>query len=180
MVRNSGTQLLPVLFQLVPKIMVRNSKIANHNYWQLEREFVFWKRLFIGIKRFLHPFVPDISQHSGKTDPKQERRGITQLEKRLKKNNSRIGREIKDLLGVFFLLLFSHVVLLFKHESLYKFWYDNSDDLIVLVCWSFSSCCLWLMFSLDWMLSFNQLYVILEVKAKIKRWNWIFWPKIVI
>jgi hypothetical protein len=34
------------------------------------------------------------------------------------KENSRTGREIVDFLGVFFSLLFSHVVLLFKHESL--------------------------------------------------------------
>jgi hypothetical protein len=55
------------------------------------------------------------------TDPKQERRGRTPLEKNLKKKNSRTGREIVDLLGVFFLFLFSHVVLLFKHEYLYNF-----------------------------------------------------------
>jgi hypothetical protein len=34
------------------------------------------------------------------------------------KENSRTGREIVDLLGVLFSLLFSNVVLLFKHESL--------------------------------------------------------------
>jgi hypothetical protein len=67
---------------------------------------------------FLHLFVPDISETDWGIDPKQERRGITPLEKDLKKENSRIGREIIDLLGVFFCLLFSHVVLLFKHESL--------------------------------------------------------------
>jgi hypothetical protein len=50
-------------------------------------------------------------------DLKQERRGRTPLEKDLK-DNSRTGREIVDLLGVLFSLLFSHVVLLFKYESL--------------------------------------------------------------
>jgi hypothetical protein len=40
-VRNSVTHLLPVPFQLVTKITIRNSKIADHNYWQLEREFLF-------------------------------------------------------------------------------------------------------------------------------------------
>jgi hypothetical protein len=49
-------------------------------------------------------------------DPKQERRERTPLERDLKEN-SRTGREIVDLLGVVFSLLFSHVVLLFKHES---------------------------------------------------------------
>jgi hypothetical protein len=63
------------------------------------------------------PFVQKISQLTGEIDPKQERRGKTPLERYLKKN-SRIGREIVDLLGVFFSLLFSHIVLLFKHESL--------------------------------------------------------------
>jgi hypothetical protein len=47
-------------------------------------------------------------------DLKQERRGRTPLEKDLK-DNSRTGREIVDILGVLFSLLFSHVVLLFKH-----------------------------------------------------------------
>jgi hypothetical protein len=71
----------------------------------------------MGIKRFLHPFVSDLLT-DWKTDPKQERRGRTPLEKNLKKENSRTGREIIDLFGVFFCLLFSHIVLLFKHEYL--------------------------------------------------------------
>jgi hypothetical protein len=50
-------------------------------------------------------------------DPKQERRGRTPLKRDLK-DNSRTGREIVDLLGVFFSLLFSHVILLFKYEYL--------------------------------------------------------------
>jgi hypothetical protein len=37
------------------------------------------------------------------------------------KVNSRTGREIIDLLSVFFSLLFSHIALLFKHESLCNF-----------------------------------------------------------
>jgi hypothetical protein len=41
-----------------------------------------------------------------KTDPKQERRGRTPLENNLKKENSRTGREIVDLLGVFFFFSF--------------------------------------------------------------------------
>jgi hypothetical protein len=45
-----------------------------------------------------------------------ERRGRTPLEKDLKEN-SRTGRKIVDLLGIFFSLLFSHVLLLFKYES---------------------------------------------------------------
>jgi hypothetical protein len=111
-VRNSETYLLPVLFQFMPKIMDRN-------YWRLEREFVFWKWLFIRIKRFLHSFVPDISQHSEKLIPNKKKRRTP-----LEKKNSRTGREIEDLLGVFFLLLFSHVVLLFKYKSLCNLWHD--------------------------------------------------------
>jgi hypothetical protein len=100
-VHNSGTHLLPVLFQLVSKITDRNSKITEHNYWRLEHEFIFWKRLFIRIKRFLHPFVPNISQHSKKLIPSKKKRRKP-LEKILEKKNSRTEREIEDLLGVFF------------------------------------------------------------------------------
>jgi hypothetical protein len=46
---------------------------------------------------------------------KQERKERTPLENNLKKENSRTGREIVDILGVFLLFPFSHVVLLFKH-----------------------------------------------------------------
>jgi hypothetical protein len=108
--------ILSVLFQLVPKI-------TDHNYWWLERKFVFWKWLFIGIERFLHSFVPDISQRFEELIPNKKKRR-TPLEKRLEKKNSRAGREIKDVLGVFFLLLFLYVVLLFKHEYLCNLWHD--------------------------------------------------------
>jgi hypothetical protein len=50
----------------------------------------------------LHP--EDLSTDWG-GDPKQERRGITPLERDLK-DNSRTGREIIDLLGVFFFYSF--------------------------------------------------------------------------
>jgi hypothetical protein len=70
-----------------------------------------------------------------KTDPKQKRRGRTQLKKNLKKNlkkeNLRTGREIVDLLGVLFSLLFFHVVLLFKHKSLYNLWHDLCLDTLL-------------------------------------------------
>jgi hypothetical protein len=65
----------------------------------------------------LNPSVPDISKHSEELIPSKKKRR-TPLEKRLEKKNSRTGREIKDLLGVFFLLLFAYVVLLFKYESM--------------------------------------------------------------
>jgi hypothetical protein len=67
----------------------------------------------------MDPFVQIISQHSEKLIPNKKKRR-TPLEKRLEKKNLRTRREIKDLLGVFFLLLFPYVVLLFKHESLYN------------------------------------------------------------
>jgi hypothetical protein len=123
MVHNSETHLLSVMFQLVPKITDCNSKIADRNYWWLEREFMFWKQLFIKIKRFLYPFVSDISEHSGKLIPSKKKRR-TSSEERLEKKNSRTGREIEDLFGVLFLLLFSHVILLFKHKSLCNLWHD--------------------------------------------------------
>jgi hypothetical protein len=59
-VSNSRTHFLPVLFRLVPKITDRNSKIMDRNYWWLEHEFVFLKWLFIEIKNFLHPFIPNV------------------------------------------------------------------------------------------------------------------------
>jgi hypothetical protein len=63
-------------------------------------------------------FIPDISEHFEKLIPsKKKKKRRTPLEKRLEKKNSRIGQEIKDFLGVFVILLFSYVVLLFKHES---------------------------------------------------------------
>jgi hypothetical protein len=65
----------------------------------------------------LTPIRPGHLSTDWRIDPKQERRGRTPLERYLKEN-SRTGREIVDFLGVFFSLLFSHVVLLFKHESL--------------------------------------------------------------
>jgi hypothetical protein len=46
---------------------------------------------------------------------KKKKKRRTPLKKILEKNNSRTGREIENLLGVFFHLLFSNVVLLFKH-----------------------------------------------------------------
>jgi hypothetical protein len=67
----------------------------------------------------MDPFVQIISQHSEKLIPNKKKRR-TPFEKRLEKKNLRTMREIKDLLGVFFLLLFPYVVLLFKHESLYN------------------------------------------------------------
>jgi hypothetical protein len=124
-VRNSSTHILPVLFQLVPKI-------TDCNYWWLEHKFIFWKRLFIGIKMFLHSFISNISQHYEKLITSKKKRR-TSLEKRLEKKNSRIGREIEDILGVLFLLLFSHVVLLFKYESLCNFWYDLWLDTLLRV-----------------------------------------------
>jgi hypothetical protein len=63
------------------------------------------------------PLRPKHLSIDWRIDPKQERRGRTPLERDLKEN-SRTGREIVDLLDVLFSLLFSHVVLLFKHESL--------------------------------------------------------------
>jgi hypothetical protein len=105
---NSGTHLLPVMFQLVPKIMNRNFKITDHNYWWLECKFIFWKRLFIVIKRFLHSFVPDISKDSEKLIASNKKRR-TPLEKRLEKKNSRTGREIsrRSSWCILFFILFS-------------------------------------------------------------------------
>jgi hypothetical protein len=79
----------------------------------------------------LTPIHPRHLSTDSRTDPKQERRGRTSLEKNLKKENSRTGREIVDLLGVFFSLLFSHVVLLFKHESLCNILHDLWIDTLL-------------------------------------------------
>jgi hypothetical protein len=73
------------------------------------------------LREIIAPLRPRSLSTDWRIDPKQKRRGITPLEKNLKKENSRSGREIVDLLGVFFLFLFSHVVLLFKYESLCNF-----------------------------------------------------------
>jgi hypothetical protein len=75
--------------------------------------------LSLELKEILTPLRSRHLSTDWRGDPKQERRGRTLLEIDLKKN-SRIGREIVDLLGVLFSLLFSHVVLLFEHESLYN------------------------------------------------------------
>jgi hypothetical protein len=53
----------------------------------------------------MDPFVQGISPPSVKLIPSKKKRR-TPLEKILKKKNSRTGREIEDLLGIFFLLLF--------------------------------------------------------------------------
>jgi hypothetical protein len=85
-----------------------------------------WKREFTALKRFsqgkkwiLTSPRPEHLSTDWRGDPKQKRRGRTSLERDLKEN-SRTGREIVDLLGVVFFLLFSHVVLLFEHESWYN------------------------------------------------------------
>jgi hypothetical protein len=83
----------------------------------LKREFAVLKRFSYWKKGLLTFFRPGHLSTDWRGDPKQERRGRTPLERDLK-DNSKTGREIVDLLGVFFSLLFSHVVLLFKHESL--------------------------------------------------------------
>jgi hypothetical protein len=64
------------------------------------------------INRFGYPFVPDISQLSGEEiQSKKEEEEHHERENLME--NSRTGREIVDLIGLFFSLLFSHVVQLF-------------------------------------------------------------------
>jgi hypothetical protein len=65
------------------------------------------------------PFIQNISQLTGEEIPSKKEEEEHHWREDLKEN-SRTGREIVDLLGVFFSLLFSHVVLLFKHEYLYN------------------------------------------------------------
>jgi hypothetical protein len=117
----------PFCFNLCLKL---RTAILDRNYLRLEHKFIFLKRLLIGIKRFWHSFVLDISQHSEKRISSNKKRR-TPLEKRLEKKNSRTGREIEDLLDVFFLLFFSHVVLLFEHESLCNLWHDLWLDIFL-------------------------------------------------
>jgi hypothetical protein len=99
------------------KIVDRNFRMSDCNFGAEKRELAVLKRFSYWNKRFLTFLRPIYLSTDWRINPKQERRGRTPLERDLKEN-SRTGREIIDLLGVFFSFLFSHVVLLFKHESL--------------------------------------------------------------
>jgi hypothetical protein len=111
-------------------ILEKMTKIADRNYGNCGPQKLGWKREFWALKWFsqeryifLTSSRPEHLSTVWRGDQKEERRGITPLE-RDRKENSRTGWEIVDLLGVVFSLLFSHVVLLFKHESWYNLWHD--------------------------------------------------------
>jgi hypothetical protein len=71
---------------------------------------------FSGELKKNNPLVQGTSLPSEKWIPSKKIRRTP-----LEKKNSRIGQEIKDFLGIFFILLFSHVALLFKHGLLCDF-----------------------------------------------------------
>jgi hypothetical protein len=83
----------------------------------LEARTYSFKAVFSLELKISTPLCPKHLSIDWRIDHKQEKKGKTPLEGDLKEN-SRTGREIVDFLGVFFSLLFSHVVLLYKHESL--------------------------------------------------------------
>jgi hypothetical protein len=85
-------------------------KIRDRNYSFLLAKFEFGKQFFKRVKRGSDPLIPDTSLPPIKLILSQFGRRNSIGEEFLE-GESRIGREIDDILGLFSLLLFYHVVL---------------------------------------------------------------------